>query len=85
MVIVISDDTTVTAYITYAPVNINPCPPPPRPGTSGALAGDSQHFVSLLVNKVISKANESYSPLCRWSGGAGIYIDWRISQEKMDS
>ena len=22
--------------------------PPPRPGTSGALAGDSQHFVSII-------------------------------------
>ena len=29
-----------------APVNIIPCPP--RPGTSGALAGDSQHFVSTI-------------------------------------
>ena len=29
-----------------APVNIIPCPP--RPGTSGALAGDSQHFVSII-------------------------------------
>ena len=32
--------------VCYAPVNINPCPP--RPGTSGALAGDSQHFVSII-------------------------------------
>ena len=63
-----------------APVNINLCPPPlPRPGTSRALAGDSQHFVSLLVNHVISKANESYSPLCPGSGGAEIYIDWCIT------
>ena len=51
---------------------------PPKPGTSGALAGDSQHFVSILVNQVISKANESYFPLCPGSGGEGIYIDWCI-------
>ena len=52
--------------------------PPPTPGTSGALAGDSRHFVSILVNQVISKTNESYSPLCPGSGSAGIYIDWCI-------
>ena len=37
-----------------------------------ALAGDSQHYVALLVNQVISKANEAYSPLCPGAGGAGI-------------
>ena len=57
----------------YAPVNINPRTPSP-----GALVGDSQHYVSLLVNQVISKANEAYSPLCPGAGGAGMYIDWCI-------
>ena len=32
------------------------------------------------MNQIISKANESYSPLCPGSGGAGIYIDWCIMQ-----
>ena len=42
------------------------------------LAGDSQHFVFLVVNQVISKANEPYSRLCPGYGGVGIYIDWYI-------
>ena len=53
-------------------------PVPPASGRSGALAGDSQHYVVLLVNQVISKANEAYSPLCPGARGAGIYIDWCI-------
>ena len=53
-------------------------PAPPAPGHSGALAGDLQHYVSLLVNQVISKANEAYSPPCPGAGGAGIHIDWCI-------
>ena len=55
----------------YAPIN----PRTPTPGHSGALAGDSQHYISLLVNQVISKENEAYSPVCPGAGGAGIYID----------
>lgn len=56
-----------------------PSPPPPESGTSRALARHLQHFFSLLVNQIISKANKSYSPLCLRSGGARIYIDWCIS------
>ena len=65
-------------FVYYAPVNKNP-------GHSGALAGDSQHYISLLVNQVISKENEAYSPLCPGAGGAGIYIDWCITCGKQVS
>ena len=50
-------------------VNINP-----RTPSLGTLAGDSQHYVSLLVNQVISKASEAYSPLCPGAGGAGFIL-----------
>ena len=46
------------------------------------VAGDSQHYVFLLVNQVISKANEAYSLRCPGAGGAGIYIDWCIKARK---
>ena len=56
-------------YVDNAPVNINPCPPP-RAEISGALGGGgSQHFVSLLVNQVISKAND---PIPRYVPGLGV-------------
>ena len=39
------------------------------------MASDQQLCVFLLVNKVISKANDSYPLIFHGSEGAGIYID----------
>ena len=51
-----------------------PAPPALGLGQSGALARGSQHYVSLLVNQVISKVNEAYSPLCPRDGVRGFIL-----------